>query len=246
MFLIRKIITGLGTSTLLIASACSAAAPTLDANAIYTQAAGTAMAEVASQQTETAAAMPPTATATETPGVTPSSSAMPTLDLALPTVNLALPTLDLAATSAVTPLVFPTALPNLTPTATPVSGLSGQVPGGWAVGCNNAVFYGESVPDGTKFKPGTEFKKSWSFLNAGTCTWDENYMFAFKSGDQMGGGNVIIKQKGDFTVPSKTQAFVIDLKAPIAPGTYTGYWQMKDDSGAWFGSLVSVKIVVEK
>jgi hypothetical protein len=35
------------------------------------------------------------------------------------------------------------------------------------------------------------------------------------------------------------------MQAPLQNGEYIGYWQMKSDAGAWFGSLVSVDIIVK-
>jgi len=35
------------------------------------------------------------------------------------------------------------------------------------------------------------------------------------------------------------------LTAPSKAGTYQGYWQMKSDTGAFFGTRVWVKIVVQ-
>ena len=47
-----------------------------------------------------------------------------------------------------------------------------------------------------------------------------------------------------FTQPGHSQAFVVHLQAPKAKGEYIGYWQMKTDAGEWFGSLVSIDIIV--
>ena len=114
------------------------------------------------------------------------------------------------------------------------------------VGCNDAKFIGETVPDKTKIDAQKDFKKAWSMLNVGTCTWDEGYTFAFKSGERLSGNDVkITKEDGLHQAPGESQAFVVTLKAPNKVGEFIGYWQMRDDTGTWFGSLVSVYIIVD-
>ena len=114
-----------------------------------------------------------------------------------------------------------------------------------AVGCNNAVYLGQTVADKTVMSSQKQFKNGWSLQNTGTCAWDENYSFAFKSGEQMSGEDVIkIVTEEQFTQPGHSQSFVVHLQAPKAKGEYIGYWQMKSDAGEWFGSLVSIDIIV--
>ncbi len=204
--------------------------PTQDVNAIYTSAAGTMIAQLNDQQTQTAQAAPPTAAASPTP-----------LDTMTP-----LPTL--ANLAGVTPFgtAFVLGTPGglLTPLATVAPAGSGS--NGLAVGCNNAAFVAETIPDGTIIQPSKKFVKTWQFQNIGTCTWDEGYSFDFKSGEQMQGENVRITQSSDFTAPGHSISFNIHMWAPSGHGEYKGYWQMKDDAGNWFGSLVSVDIQVHR
>jgi hypothetical protein len=110
-----------------------------------------------------------------------------------------------------------------------------------AVGCNNAVYLGQTVDDKTVMSSQKQFKNGWSLQNTGTCPWDENYTFAFKSGEQMSGEDIKIVKEDQFTQPGHSQAFVVHLQAPKAKGEYKGYWQMKSDTGEWFGSLVSIE-----
>ena len=44
-----------------------------------------------------------------------------------------------------------------------------------AVGCNNAVYLGQTVADKTVMNPLKQFKNGWSMQNTGTCAWDEDY-----------------------------------------------------------------------
>jgi hypothetical protein len=208
---------------LLALTACNigkAPEPTPDVNALYTQAAETLVAQFNEQQTQTAQA------ATPTPQPSPTAPASPS--------------------------PFPTfALPGLTPLGTLVPGLTvlpTTAAGGavsFPVGCDDAKFVGETVPDKTKIDAQKDFKKAWSMLNSGTCTWDEGYTFAFKSGERLSGTDIKIIKEEDFTKPGESQAFVVNLKAPNKVGEFIGFWQMRNDSGIWFGSLVSVDIIVD-
>ena len=60
----------------------------------------------------------------------------------------------------------------------------------------------------------------------------------------MSGEDIRIVNEDQFTQPGHSQAFVVHLQAPKAKGEYIGYWQMKTDTGEWFGSLVSIDIIV--
>ncbi len=203
------------------------APPSQDVSAIYTTAAGTMIAQLNVQQTQTAQAVPPTPLASPT---------------ALATFT-PLPTFPLGPgiTPFGTPLVLNTPLGGLTPLASlPPGAIS------FPVGCNDATLVGETIPDGTKMEPGKEFEKAWSFVNTGTCAWDEGYAFAFKSGDQLQGVDFRFVFEKDFVKPGKGIAFIIGMTAPGHQKEYKGYWQMKNDSGQWFGSLVWVDIVVKK
>jgi hypothetical protein len=132
-------------------------APTLDANAIYTSAAETYVADFSVQQTQTALSIPPTAT--------------PTYTLA-PTFSAALTPIPGVGTPAAT-----SGLPIL-PTSANVGGPQCN---------NAVYVADVTIPDGTILKPGADFKKTWSIQNSGTCAWTEGYVFAFASGDEMDG-----------------------------------------------------------
>jgi hypothetical protein len=211
-----------------------AAPPTPDVNAIFTSAAETTIAQFSVQQTETAQASPPTAL--------PSPTALPTFT--------SLPTFALIGS---TPFTFDT--PGVsTPFATTAPGSGGY---SFPVGCNDALFTGDSIfydnkwhpnpQDGkSELDPGQAFKYSWDFVNNGTCTWDDGYWFAFKTGDSLKGDDFKFIFQKDFTKPGKGISFIIDMKAPFGTGEHKGYWQMRNDQGVWFGSLVWVDIVVKK
>ncbi len=230
----HKKFTWLALLVLLAASLVScnigkAPGPTQDVNAIVTSAAGTALAQIGDQMTQTAQALPPMPV--DTPTSTP---------LSLPTLPLSPGATPFGVVG--TQFVFNTPGTGL-PIATKVP--SGAGTGSTAVGCNDALFLQETIPDGTIMAKGKSFDKVWQFQNTGTCTWDDGYSFAFVSGDQLGGTNKGFYKASDFVAPGYGTSFIVNMTAPTKAGTYQGFWQMKDDSGHFFGTRVWVKIVVQ-
>ncbi len=211
----------------LAASSCNlgkSAEPTPDVSALYTVAAETLIAQSGLGETQTAAAASPTASPTA---------------LASPTSLL--PTFAVGGVPTFGTFLINTPLPGVTPLPTQSTGSS---QGGFAVGCNNAVYLGQTVADKTVLDGLKEFKNGWSLQNTGTCAWDQGYSFAYKSGERMSGADVLIVSSDQITEPGHSQAFVVHLQTPKAKGEYIGYWQMKSDAGEWFGSLVSIDIIV--
>ena len=209
-------------------TACSAGQtpePTQDVNAVYTSVAGTMIAQLNDQQTQTAQAVPPTALASPTPQDT--STPLPIL-----------PT---------TPLETPITINTPAGAAAPTFSTGPGTPGSTAAGCADATFVSESGPnDGAQFRPGENFSKSWTFKNTGTCTWTNSYGFGFQSGDRLGSKNVLISRSVDFVSPGQTKTFTVNFEAPRSPGQYIGYWQMRTDTGGSFGSRVWIDIEVKK
>jgi hypothetical protein len=135
--------------------------------------------------------------------------------------------LPLPPTPTFTPTVTPTATMTPTPTRTPT-------PTAPPIPCNWVNFIKDvSVPDGTTFKPDQDFTKTWRLKNIGTCTWTRDYDLVFVSGDRMTGDKVTAL-KGSVK-PGETVDISIELTAPQDPGKYTGYWALRDASGAVFG-----------
>jgi hypothetical protein len=113
-------------------------------------------------------------------------------------------------------------------------------------GTDNAALVSETIPDDTKYLPGSTFTKSWRVMNSGTSTWTTDYKLVFADGDQMGAGK-------EFRIPMTVDAGkIIDLsvamKAPDVVGTYKGYWKIQNPNGKVFGPGQTgsfwVKIVV--
>jgi hypothetical protein len=131
----------------------------------------------------------------------------------------------------------PTAVPTPTATSTPR--------------CIDAaaLIRDVSIPDGTLMDPGESFSKIWRMRNTGTCTWTQEYELIFLSGQHMG-AYTIVPLRGKVT-PGQVVDLSVAMKAPTYPGTYWGYWILRNELGAIFGlgenanAPVWVKILVE-
>lgn len=212
----------LSSLTLVVAfliSACGAAEtatiePTVDVNAIYTQAAATIA--VGLTQTEqakpTATPIPPT----ETPE--PTATLQP-IDFAPPT---AAPTIALVATQ----VGFPT--PTIDASA--------------AFGCHNATLLADvTVPYGANYKPGDKFTKTWRIRNTGSCDWNRGFLLQFYGGDSFGAATKTIDQK---IPAGGVMEISIAMTAPNLPGTVSSYWRLATEAGKPFGSLLGVTITL--
>lgn len=204
-------------------------APTQDVGAIQTQAFSQVLTQVA---------------AASSPTPLPTYTAEPTATLSAP------PTFAPIGGNVVeTPFPFNTPLPGLTPVvvSSPVPTVSGgMIP--TKNGCNDGVFTGESAPyDGAVLEPSRWYEKNFTYINTGSCAWDEGYAFVFMptySTPGFKGYDIPIRKIVDFTKPGKSITFTIKLKSSHIPGEHIGAWKLRDDGGNYFGSLVYVKYVI--
>jgi hypothetical protein len=202
--------------------------PTADVNAVYTSVAGTMIAQLNDQLTQTAQAVPS------------ESLASPTESPTLPP----LPTLPIG--TDITPF-SPTAAFGVVTSAAGPPPAAGTGSGSTAVGCADSIFVADiTIPDGTVEKPGATFKKVWRMQNSGTCNWGDGFVFAFVYGSNMGGGSIKITDQSHFVAPGGTGDFGVNMTAPAIPNTYGGCWRMQTNSGFFFGQLACVKIKVSK
>lgn len=189
--------------------------PTVDQSLLFTQAAGTLMAQF------TQVALVSTATALAAP-------VQPTPEAPTPT-PLPLPTETPSPTSP--PTATPTSLPSptlISASATPAPPTAAPLP------CLAAKFVKDvTVPDGTRFNPGASFTKTWQLQNTGSCSWDEDFSIVFVDGDQLGGDDSV--PLPDQVNPGERVNVSVDLVAPNNPGTYRGDWMLEDDAGERFG-----------
>jgi hypothetical protein len=234
----QKLISILALSLLLIfLTACKSSGPkptaTPDTHMILTQVAGTAIAQRTQDAGQAAVAKLTEiamTSSTATSQAAQTQASQPTATVAAPTatptqVPTATPLPPTATPIPPTP-VPPTPIPPppVPPTATPIQ-----------VACNWAMMIKDvSVPDGTVFVAGTQFTKTWSFQNIGTCKWTREYAVVYQSGEQMGADKV---QYLEETIqPGETVDISIDFTAPTAEGKHISYWKLRNQNGALFGT----------
>jgi hypothetical protein len=90
-----------------------------------------------------------------------------------------------------------------------------------------------TVPDESTFRPGDVFTKTWRLVNAGDCTWTENYAIVWFSGEPLGSARI---QFLDSPVrPGESVDLSVELTAPSQIGTYQSNWKLRNTDGQLFG-----------
>lgn len=158
-----------------------------------------------------------------------------------PTVTQASPTPDLALTQAYATIsAQQTQAAKLTPAptavkASPTSGSSNLK--------DLAEYVADvTIPDGTDFQPGAQFKKTWRIKNAGASTWSTSYSFVYISGDKMNAPDRVSLPNS--VAPNETVDISVDMTAPAQVGTYRGYWKLLNPNGNFVDNAVYVEIDV--
>lgn len=109
---------------------------------------------------------------------------------------------------------------------------------------DSAIFVSDiALPDGTVVSPGQALHKVWRVRNSGTSTWGSGYQLVFMGGDQMGAPTAV-NLPGTVS-PGATVDLAVDMTAPSAPGSYTGYWRLRNPQGTYFGPTIHVRIASE-
>lgn len=131
--------------------------------------------------------------------------------------------------------VIPTKTPFQQETPTlPSAGLPTQQQGSnQKFECAKASIQSETIVDGTIFKPGEVFTKTWNITNTSTCVWDTNYKIIFWDGDILGGGYVYNLPQA--TGPGQTVPISLVLTTPDTDGTYKSEWKLQTSDGINFG-----------
>ncbi len=100
--------------------------------------------------------------------------------------------------------------------------------------CDWAQFVADvTVPDGTIFKPGASFTKTWRMKNIGSCTWTTAYSLVFYAGDQLGAPVAIPLQSE--VAPGATIDLSVAMMAGNLLGSYRSDWLLKNAAGSLFG-----------
>lgn len=127
-----------------------------------------------------------------------------------------------------TPLSFDATLTPLGSLASPTATLNLS-----KAECAKASLTSETIADGTVFKPGEQFTKTWQITNTSNCVWDTNYKIVFWDGDIMGGGYVY--NLPQVTGPGQTIPISLVLTAPVSNGTFRSEWKLQTPDKIPFG-----------
>lgn len=118
--------------------------------------------------------------------------------------------------------------PSAQETPTPDTGTPSEIP------CDRAGFVADvNYPDNTRVDPGAEFVKTWRLRNTGSCTWDPGYTVVFDRGDSLDAPAAV--PIPGLVAPNETVEISVSMKAPDTPGTYQGYWKLRNPAGVIFG-----------
>ncbi|NJN79780.1 MAG: hypothetical protein HC797_04510 [Anaerolineales bacterium] len=124
-----------------------------------------------------------------------------------------------------TPYQLPTSLPTLPSPVTSNSSSKAE--------CAKASLQDESIVDGTIYKPGEQFTKTWYITNTSNCVWDTSYKIIFWDGNVLGGGYVY--NLPQITGPGQTIPVALVLTAPTADGSYRSEWKLQTPDNINFG-----------
>ena len=129
----------------------------------------------------------------------------------------------------------------------PVITVAIDLPGGASTGgsgtCYNATLVSDvTVPAGTEMKPGDAFTKTWEIQNSGTCEWTKDFKITHVGGSLLGSDTTKIRK---FVKDGTTTKISLDMIAPNGSGPVTSSWQMADSTGALFGQVFTIQIVLK-
>lgn len=140
------------------------------------------------------------------------------------------------ATLTATPQAGEVTIPNSTTltsfTATPSP--TGCVP-------NSQYLADVTIPDRTVVQPGLAFTKTWRVRNTGNCAWATGDVLMFLSGTQMAATSQVALP---IIAPGATVDISIPMQAPTQPGQYSATWRGRTSSGQFFGTNLTVVIIV--
>ncbi len=126
-----------------------------------------------------------------------------------------------------TPLQFSPTLTALPVTASPAGGNASSSP------CAKASLVSETIIDGTIYKPGEQFTKTWEIKNTSTCTWDSSYRIIFWNGNILGGAYYYSLPQS--VPPEGIIPISLVLTTPAEDGTYKSEWALQTPDKVNFG-----------
>lgn len=199
--------------SLFLLAACSRSTGSAPESSAVPLATPSAQASLTPSPAPAGAPIEPTPTLESSPGASAA--------LAQPTPT---PETALSPTPEASPIADPTTQAQATPSQPECTDL--------------AAFYGDvTIPDGTFFRAGERFTKTWRFRNNGDCTWTPAYSIVFASGEVM---NAPLSSPFPATVaPGELVDLSIEMEAPGRGGAHTGSWEFANPNGQRFGAGVA-------
>lgn len=98
-----------------------------------------------------------------------------------------------------------------------------------------AAFYGDvTIPDGSFFRAGEKFTKTWRFRNNGDCIWTPDYQVVYSGGEIMN-APLSIPFPGVVN-PGEQVDISIEMQTPGRGGSYTSSWEFADPNGTRYGT----------
>lgn len=151
----------------------------------------------------------------------PTENSVPATTMMAPTLQ---PTQQAAATQVGgVPVIAITSVSKELPSTT-----SGQV-------CFSADLLAEKIsPDPAAIPAGSNFVKTWRVRNSGNCTWESGTQLVYLSGERM--SKMEAYTLATQVLPGGVMDISAEFTAPMARGTFTGYWQLLSMEGQVFGA----------
>jgi hypothetical protein len=107
---------------------------------------------------------------------------------------------------------------------------------------DNAHLLGNSPQNGIVLGQNQTFNETFHLRNNGSTTWGYNYQLVFRHGDQLNAPAALSVQQ---TAPGQNLDINTSLVAPAIEGDHSGYWQLRNPQGTYFGPEIWVKITVQ-
>jgi hypothetical protein len=127
-----------------------------------------------------------------------------------------------------TPLPTPTPQNTLTPTVIPATATPTPNLMTTEAACKPAAQVTDvTVPDGSRFKPGEAFVKTWRFASSGNCAWEKDTVLAFQGGERFGAADAVPLDAVDI---GRSVEISLTMKAPQQAGAYVGSWALRRPS----------------
>lgn len=90
-----------------------------------------------------------------------------------------------------------------------------------------------TIPDDSEIEAGATFTKTWRLRNDGPCIWETSYDLVFHHRDHMSAASAVALPGS--VVPGQIVDLSIDMVAPDDPGTYQGFWMLRNGENVLFG-----------